>query len=404
MSKGRKKLVFGVVTVLVVGLLGVYYTSSQLPGGMHFNKPHEKKTAEGGEKQNHSVAMNDDKQQRVESEENNVDVQLSHHGRTTTAEPVNLDPMQQAASAIRTSYIPPSYRFSTELYFHPPSSNRPLNLPQLLHNPSDACSGEKGNETFLVVLVLSSYLDNGATERQAIRSTYGSVARGQRWPTKSIAAPVSLVFVLGRPPPGVQQLIVQQEVKKHGDLVVADFVDSYQNLTLKVLVGLDWARHHCPQASFILKTDDDTFVNLPLLTTFLLQRGRNNSLYGHPYFASEVARKGRWAVPQSAFPFPVYPVYMSGTGYVVSKDAAEKIVEASKNVPLIPIEDAYVTGILAQIGQIRRMFCSGFTHHTEGKPVLCDFMLDKRLVGNGMPAVEKTSMWALLRINDRRLC
>ena len=45
------------------------------------------------------------------------------------------------------------------------------------------------------------------------------------------------------------------------------FQDSYHNLTLKTVMGLKWTSIFCPHAQFILKTDDDIYVNVPLLTS-----------------------------------------------------------------------------------------------------------------------------------------
>ena len=327
--------------------------------------------------------------------------------KTISQSPSGPRRLSAAALAIKTVFVPASFMFSEDVYFHPPkaSSNRALNIPRLLFSPAQACSASGGSindAPFLMVLVLSSYLNNSAEERQAIRSTYGSVARGGRWPGKHLAASVVLVFLLGTPPNEIDLQQVKDEVSEFGDLLVADFRDSYQNLTLKVLRGLRWVLDNCPQAKFILKADDDTFVNLPLLTTFLLERGQGNSIYGFRYFTSTVERTGRWAVPKTAYPFSKYPVYMSGTGYVLSKDAAQRIMEASSSIPLIPIEDAFITGILAQVAGIRRVSCSGFTHFNEGTPEMCDFVLDTRIVGNQMPATSKKTLWLTLKIGDRR--
>ena len=38
--------------------------------------------------------------------------------------------------------------------------------------------------------------------------------------------------------------------------------DTYHNLTLKTVMGLKWTSIFCPQARFVMKTDDDIFVNL----------------------------------------------------------------------------------------------------------------------------------------------
>ncbi len=34
---------------------------------------------------------------------------------------------------------------------------------------------------------------------------------------------------------------------------------------------LKWVKTHCPQVTFVLKTDDDMFVNIPALVDFLLK-------------------------------------------------------------------------------------------------------------------------------------
>ena len=69
---------------------------------------------------------------------------------------------------------------------------------------------------------------------------------------------------------------LEQEGQEHGDLLQGGFIDSYRfcfgscscsiidihrNLTLKHLFGLSWARDQCPGVSWILKTDDDIFVD-----------------------------------------------------------------------------------------------------------------------------------------------
>jgi len=41
------------------------------------------------------------------------------------------------------------------------------------------------------------------------------------------------------------------------DIIQEEFFDSYRNLTYKVAMTLKWISTYCPQASYILKTDDD---------------------------------------------------------------------------------------------------------------------------------------------------
>ena len=64
------------------------------------------------------------------------------------------------------------------------------------------------------------------------------------------------------------------------------FQDTYHNLTLKTIMGLKWTSIFCSQARFVLKTDDDIYVNVELLS---------QSLITDASFASNIV--GEWANP-----------------------------------------------------------------------------------------------------------
>ncbi|NXF65109.1 B3G5A glucosaminyltransferase, partial [Ciccaba nigrolineata] len=68
---------------------------------------------------------------------------------------------------------------------------------------------------------------------------------------------------------GGDQAALRAEALHHGDLLQGAFADVYANLTLKTLLLLRWATSRCPAASFLLKADDDVFINLPALITYL---------------------------------------------------------------------------------------------------------------------------------------
>lgn len=272
-------------------------------------------------------------------------------------------------------------------------------FPPLSISPTDVCS--KGAVPLLLIMVLSSFRKESLKERQSVRSTYGVLAKGGQWPGKPMPASVRLVFLLGKPPSEEERKRIEDESRKYGDLLVGDFVDSYRNLTLKVLLGLRWALDHCSKVGYVMKVDDDIFVNLPLLTTFLLSRGENNAVYGHTYDPSSlVMREGKWSVPSESYPMEVYPIYMSGAAYVISVDAVRTLLETSSRFPVLPVEDVYITGILAVAGGVRRMSTSGFTFQNEGKSDYCDFLLDVRFVGNGFSSAEKNVLWNILRKYD----
>jgi hypothetical protein len=47
--------------------------------------------------------------------------------------------------------------------------------------------------------------------------------------------------------------------------------------------------------------------------------------------------------------------YLLGESYVISRAAVQRIVETALRMPLIPNEDAYITGILAKRGDVLRL-------------------------------------------------
>ena len=58
------------------------------------------------------------------------------------------------------------------------------------------------------------------------------------------------------------QRSVEMESQQYGDIIQEDFIDSYKNLTYKGIMWLRWVSSYCPHALYVLKVDDDIFVNI----------------------------------------------------------------------------------------------------------------------------------------------
>ena len=74
------------------------------------------------------------------------------------------------------------------------------------------------------------------------------------------------------------EAVLAREVEQMGDIVQGDFLDSYRNLSYKNVMGVLWAAEFCAQAEFVVKADDDMFVDLHLALS-LAQRYRNTASY-----------------------------------------------------------------------------------------------------------------------------
>jgi hypothetical protein len=135
----------------------------------------------------------------------------------------------------------------------------------------------------------------------------------------------------------------------HGDILVGNYLDTYRNLTLKVQHGMRWALDAC-QPQYLLKTDDDCFVNSKMFTNFLKTNNKQQTkLYaGFSITNLEVVRdpKSRWYVSHETYGPSQFPNYASGIGYVLSGDVLQAMVRAAPYVQPFAAEDAY-TGLLA---------------------------------------------------------
>ena len=58
----------------------------------------------------------------------------------------------------------------------------------------------------------------------------------------------------------------------------------------------------------------------------------------------------------------VYPNYLSGTGYVMSRDIVPRLYKAALKTPLFHLEDVYLTGLCAHAAGIRPRFHPAFSY------------------------------------------
>ncbi|XP_007535695.2 beta-1,3-galactosyltransferase 5-like [Erinaceus europaeus] len=200
------------------------------------------------------------------------------------------------------------------------------------------------NPPFLVLLVASA--QDQALARSVIRGTWGRerLVRGKR---------IKTLFLLGAGPNKNLLRKVSQEGHLHRDIIQKDFVDTYYNLTLKTLMGMEWVHRFCPQAAFVMKTDTDMFVNVYYLTDLLLQKNRTAQFFTGFLKMNEfpIRKKyNKWFVSKFEYPWDKYPPFCSGTGYVFSSDIAGLVYNVSESVPFLKLEDVFVGLCLARLG------------------------------------------------------
>ncbi|XP_061175686.1 beta-1,3-galactosyltransferase 5-like [Saccostrea echinata] len=216
-----------------------------------------------------------------------------------------------------------------------------------IHLPEPRC------ESKLVILILICSSVQNFHQRNAIRNSWCKTNSNNKYSWHC-------VFLVGQAEESGKYLELTQKLEKekdkYRDILQGSYTDTYRNLTYKVMHGLTWATAHC-HSKFVLKTDDDCFVNTQLLYDLVLHHQDISSLYIGKVTNDLEKRKvirnveNRWHVSEFDYSRDYYPPYASGAGYLMSWDTVEKFVSISPYIKPIPIEDAYV-GILAEAKNI----------------------------------------------------
>jgi galactosylxylosylprotein 3-beta-galactosyltransferase len=147
--------------------------------------------------------------------------------------------------------------------------------------------------------------------------------------------------------------LVEEEMQEHRDIVLMRGQTTYKSILLKSIFIFEYAVKHY-DARFILKTDDDAFVNTPAMVHQLRMLCESPDCRREHLYMGLQCRRGevilspghKWNndVYYNHTGLKTYVNYMLGGGYILSADAAAALVAIADTVRLkfTPIEDATI--------------------------------------------------------------
>ncbi|XP_016984090.2 beta-1,3-galactosyltransferase 5 [Drosophila rhopaloa] len=200
--------------------------------------------------------------------------------------------------------------------------------------------------TKLLVLITSALHHEAA--RMAIRQT---------WMHYGSRRDVGMAFVLGRGTNRTLNKAIDREDFMYRDLIRGHFIDSYNNLTLKTISLLEWADLNCPKAKYLLKTDDDMFINVPKLLALMATLRANRSIYGRRAENWKPVRN-RWSkyhITIAQYAKNTFPYFTTGPAYLLTGDIVHPLYVRSLDTPFLKLEDVFTTGIVAGSLDIQRI-------------------------------------------------
>ncbi|XP_016968605.1 uncharacterized protein LOC108036777 [Drosophila biarmipes] len=261
--------------------------------------------------------------------------------------PVSIAKTTKGKSVAKAPIAPvdPSKGVATEKLYEPGHLDEEIDSQRIC--PRD---GE-----FIKLLVLISSAMSHEAARMSIRQT---------WMHYGSRRDVGMAFVLGRGNNETLNKALTQENFIYGDLIRGNFIDSYNNLTLKTISTLEWADLHCPKAKYILKTDDDMFINVPKLLTFLDKHKDKRTIYGRLAKKWKPIRnkKSKYYVSVDQFAAGVFPSFTTGPAYVLTGDIVHELYVRSLKTVYLKLEDVFTTGIVAKSLNIKRVQANEFVN------------------------------------------
>ena len=224
-------------------------------------------------------------------------------------------------------------------------------------------------------MILAKSAPGNLERRQNWRSIWEQLVLKDRFYTYHILQrQLFFSFVSGKSGESVLDGAVDEESRFYGDMLLGDFDDrSDKQTALKLIWSLHWLRVNL-KFSFLLMTNDESFVNYFSLVQWLVV-GPVRKLYAGQSKIIVLEERGPlidWFSARNMQrpdhgPGPFSTYYHQGFGYILSCDLVEEAVRLTRGIPLVGADDVMM-GMLMHLAGIARVNSARF--HAE--PLSCE--------------------------------
>jgi len=151
-----------------------------------------------------------------------------------------------------------------------------------------------------------------------------------------------------------------EESAQYKDIILANHMDNFHNNSWKLEMMYEWGYKYCDY-EFILKVDDDNYINMKNLFNLIKTLPKTGIYLGRLFKGAEVYRGGKYAVTYEQYPMEVYPHFVTGGAVLMSYDVARDIIPYFEKHPF-KLEDVYVGMLVANVRNITGRHSSLFQH------------------------------------------
>ncbi|KAL6733324.1 hypothetical protein Aduo_003977 [Ancylostoma duodenale] len=196
----------------------------------------------------------------------------------------------------------------------------------------------------ILVLVPSSV--NNRENRNVWRRTYGQ-------PSNKEEFGYTAIFCIGTSQDPNDQNRLLEEAMDYGDILQADFVDSYRNLTVKMLSAIRYVVIAAREAKSVFKVDDDVSWRIRSVTSYIhnVVNGKTPVFHCYRHEAGGAPPRNKWRkwyTTVEEYPFKTLPTYCLGWSYIATLPALDAVLSRAHLERFLWLEDVLITGVLNQ--------------------------------------------------------
>lgn len=259
----------------------------------------------------------------------------------TEYSPLTTTNYEVLTTAIQNDSLPSNWSIALEWMPHNDAS-RLIDIDDFHYIQNhNGCPSDPAVPTPLAVILIHS-APNNIVKRSVIRDT---------WAASNYDSRVRTYFLVGFVNSTETQTKLEEENLAHNDIIQGSFTDAYHNMTYKHIMAFKWFIYNCPKVRYVVKTDDDVFVNSIYLLEYLETKADQQNLLfclKTEYIRIKRTYRSKWRVSPREYPGVYYPPYCPGFSIIYSADVVWKLYIEAQRTKYFWIDDVHVTGTLAQ--------------------------------------------------------
>ncbi|XP_074657378.1 beta-1,3-galactosyltransferase 5-like [Tubulanus polymorphus] len=137
----------------------------------------------------------------------------------------------------------------------------------------------------------------------------------------------------------------------YGDIIQINMKDVYYTLTIKTGAMVKWVYEYCRHAKYVIKIDDDMYLDAEQFTYALDARADQNAYFVctvlvRPFVIRDP--RSKFYISRETWPLPTFSNHCLGSGYGFTANAIPDIWRAALKTELIQFEDVWLTGLVAR--------------------------------------------------------